>query len=205
MPGSGVRVNIGKAIRFSNKIDAIDWSRAIAGREQVNCTSTGMASCTEHDDTYFCKAARMQGYESVLTKRYMKKLSHLSGLLSDMVELILCPREEPPEQTTACPQMLSYTASDGGPCTCNPRGDLLTCIESGDYGFMPLDTDYGTRPLTTVAIFAITNVGVALLLIFACLVVWMRRREARAPPREEDTTPLVDQVPSTAGLFVSDL
>lgn len=222
MPGSGVRVNIGRAVRFSNKIDAIDWSRAVAGGEQINCTSTGMASCTEHDDTYFCKAARMQGFNSVLTKRYMEKLSHLSGLRSDMIELIICPEAEPPEQTTACPAMLDYQTSSGGPCTCNPDGELLSCVESGDSGFMKLSDSYGVRPVTTLSIFAITNVGVGLVLVYTCVVVWMgRRRAVRAAAafnlqkrggedeerdeERDEQAPLVQQVPSTTGMFVSKL
>ena len=140
----------------------------------------------------------------MLTKRKMEKLSHLSGLRSDMIELILCPEEEPPEQTTACPAMIHYTASDGGPCTCNPKGQLLTCIESGDYGLMPLDSDYGVRPITTLSIFALTNVSVAVLLLYTCFVVCMRRRRARAAPSEE-AAPLVEEVPSTTGLVVAKL
>lgn len=167
MPGSGVSVNIGRALRFDNKHDAIRWSRSVALGITLNCTTTSMASCLEHDDLLLCPAAKAAGFDSVLVRRYRIKLGHVSGLLSDMVELILCPAEEPPEQRTACPSMLTFQTASGGPCTCSQEAELLTCVESGDDGRLQLAHDYGTRPALLLAVFALVYLMLPLFIFYS--------------------------------------
>jgi len=207
VPGSGVRVNIGKSIRFVDKTLAVEWSKQVAGNTQLNCTSTDSASCTEHDDIFFCTAARLHGYDSIITKRHFIKMAHLSGRSSDMLELILCPPEEPPEQKTACPSMLSYRSAGGGNCTCNPDGEILSCMESGDRGLLALDDSYGTRPITTISIFLITNIGLVTVFIYVCIVLCRqmatRRRKESTQRRKEGPRPLLAQLPNTSSMTVS--
>jgi hypothetical protein len=155
VPGSGVRVNIGRAVRFDNKFYAIDWGIKRAADVTLNCETSGMASCLEHADTYICAAARMESYDSVIIWRdpTYPGSPHYSGLRSDVLELIVCPKDEPPEQTTACPTMLSFRNASGGPCTCNEDAELLTCIETGDFGRVSMANDYGTRPVVIIGAF----------------------------------------------------
>ena len=209
VPGSGVRVNIGNSIRFVDKRLAVQWSKQVAGNAQLNCTSTGSASCTEHDDIFFCAAARLRGYDSIITRRHFIKMAHLSGQPSDMLELILCPPEEPSEQKTACPSMLAYQTAGGGDCTCNPEGELLSCMESGDRGLLTLDDNYGTRPITTISIFLVTNVGFWVLFIGVCIVLCRRmatrRRKESTQRNKKESDPLLAQVPDTSRMAIYEL
>lgn len=207
VPGSGVMVNIGRAIRFDNKLQAIDWSVKTATNTTLACASTGMASCTTHDDTYFCAAARLKGYDSMLAWRdnAYPGSPHYSGRRSDMVELIVCPAEEPPEQRTACPP-LAFRSAEGGRCTCSQDSEILTCIESGDFGRVPRADDYGTRPLMIGGIFF--GVWGIAMLVACVLAVRMRTiccsgtgtRRKRQPSPPESSTPLLQPLPDMSSL-----
>ena len=190
VPGSGVRVNIGRSIRFDNKLHAVAWSQKMASQIKLGCENTGMASCLQHEDMYFCAAARLKGYDSMVVWHdpAYPGTPHYSGLRSDNVELVLCRKEEPPEQRTACPSMIEFRDENGGACTCNPEAELLSCIESGDSGRVVPAHDYGTRPIIIVSIFVTTY---SLLLLPCCVGVrwwWRRRRERRRLHNTKDNT-----------------
>lgn len=186
LPGSGVAVNIGKAIRFSNKNDAIVWSQRVAKKSELACATTGMQSCTVAADTYFCAAARIEGYDSVISWRDRTYYGspHVSGVRSDIVELILCPVEEPPEQTTACPSMITFYRTAGGRCTCHNNSEILTCLESGDEGRVAMAADYGTRIVSVVsvgvAIYVLPAATGVAFAVLATIHFWRRRSKLGA-------------------------
>lgn len=183
-PGSGVAVNIGKAIRFEYKHDAIEWSVGVAFGERVACEEAG-DKCTEHDDILFCAAARSQGYDSILTRRMPEKLVHVSGRVSDMVELIVCPIEMLPAQHSACVDdvtMSRFESAGFDACTCNPEAEVATCTESGDLGRVSMTSDYGTtHALTIIGLAVGIYLIVPLLLLGVC---WWRRRGRREGRRD---------------------
>lgn len=181
-PGSNLSVNIGRAVRFEDKSKAIAWASRNAPRNSsLACLGfSEHESCGNHDDTMFCAAARERGYNSMLVKRKRIKFGHYSGRLSDVVELILCPHQEPPEQTTCCPIMVALRLGDGrGACTCNASGELSNCMQTGFNGAVTMADDYGNRPVDIVSIWAVLFLVLpilALVLIFG-FVGLMRSKE----------------------------
>ena len=191
-PGSGIAVNIGKCLRFEDKNSAVEWSQNVAAGTELACASTGLKSCTVAKDTLFCAAARKQGYDSILSWRDRTYYGspHVSGRRSDIVELILCPKEEPPELKTVCPdevQYVQYSTGTGQKCTCNAKAEIATCLESGDDGRVPLADDYGTRFVAVVSVagvvYGIPTVVGSAFAVLAGARLWRRRRGGAATTR----------------------
>jgi hypothetical protein len=223
LPGSGVGVNIGKAVRFVDKPLAIAWARSVLPKgtdKELACNSGSFSedSCDTHDDLLLCRAALLEGYDSLLLKRKKIKFGHVSGRQSDVLELVLCPRQQVPEQTGACPlagagageaPLIEYRLAEGGfarTCTCNTSAEFLGCAEfdvgtplvtvsgtgtvhagrrlggvdpvwpSGSVPYHTTISDFGTRPVAEVALFALLWIA-PMVALFCC--VFSERAESR--------------------------
>ena len=178
LPGTGVTVNIGRALRFEDKREAIHWANHHHPRNtSLNCMEFDNDSCDTHPDALFCAAARFHGYNSVIVRRDWIKFGHVSGSHSDVIELILCPPTEPPEQVLACPPTIEHRLAGGVPgCTCNRSAELLACEENGDTGSWSMVNDYGTRPVAVVGLASATFVGGPIALGIALLALGRRWR-----------------------------
>jgi len=199
-PGSNLSVNIGKAIRFYDKKDAIAWSNANAPRNSsLACLEfVDHESCGNHDDTMFCAAARARGYNSMLVKRKWIKFGHYSGRRSDVIELIHCPKEEPPEQTTCCPEMVTLRLGNGkDTCTCNTSGELSSCLETGFNGAVDMADDYGNRPVEIVSVWFVMF-GILPLLAFVLICGLVRPSFSKKPPAKGDEESVEASLPLLA-------
>lgn len=182
VPGTGTSVNIGRSLRFDDKRAAISWANHHApSNTTLACLDFENDSCDTHADALFCAAARHHGYASMVVRRDWIKMGHVSGSHSDVLELILCPAVEPPEQVVACPPAIEHRLAGGNAsCSCNRSAELLACKELGDSGSYLMARDYGTRPVALVSVAATTFLGGPLILGIGMLAVW--RRLSRGAP-----------------------
>lgn len=178
LPGSGVSVNIGRALRFYDKREAIHWANFHHPQNAtLNCMEFEHDSCDTHPDALFCAAARYHDFNSIIVRRDWIKFGHVSGSESDVIELILCPSVEPEEQTTACPAMIEHRTTGGRTgCTCNRSAELLSCVNSGHSGSFSMASDYGTRPAVIVSLAVLLYLLVPLGLCLGATVLFRRRR-----------------------------
>lgn len=142
--GSGVSVNIGRAIRFDNKHKARLWSQLDSTAGTLPCQEFAH-SCADYKDVYFCVAARKNGYDSVITR----DLSSMHTSLTDhqIIEVVICLRDDTREQEYACADSVEYRLGDGiHECTCNSSREILGCVENNTNMTMSL-VSYGTHPL----------------------------------------------------------
>lgn len=178
VPGSGVSVNIGRALRFKDKREAIHWANHHHPKNTtLKCMDFDNDSCDTHPDALFCAAARFHSYDSVIVRRDWIKFGHVSGSRSDVIELIVCPPTEPPEQILACPPSIEHRLAGGlARCTCNASAELLACEENGHTGSYPMVGDYGTRPIAVVGLASAAFVGGPIALGMALLALGRRLR-----------------------------
>lgn len=181
-PGSNLSVNVGAAVRFENKHQAIKWANWNAGSNvSLDCLDfSEHESCADHDDTLFCAAVRARGLDSMMVKRKRIKFGHVSGRHSDVIELIYCPPEEPPEQTSCCPSMVELRLADGKTaCTCNASGAVSNCLETGFDGAVAMADDYGNRPAQIISLWAVLFVVLPALVLMALCHWILRGRRGR--------------------------
>ena len=120
MPGSGIHVNIGNALRFSNRTEA-----------EIRLKPDGpriKGALGAPDDWYYCIAAHRLGYDTVMIdsddSSYVK---HSSGLKRGQVELTVCG-DTLNNTNTLCPSFEVRTA-DNQACNCDEAQSYLTCKE----------------------------------------------------------------------------
>lgn len=178
LPGTGVSVNIGRSVRFADKREAIHWANTHHPRNTtLKCMEFDNDSCDTHPDALFCAAARHHQFDSVIVRRDWVKFGHVSGSHSDVIELILCPPTEPPEQVLSCPPSIEHRLAGGhSRCTCNATGELLACKENGHSGSFGLADDYGTRPVAVVGVAFTAFIGAPLLTGLGIVALMRRRR-----------------------------
>ena len=148
MPGSGVLLNLGKTVVFSEKAQALEWAERLP-LNAIACEGTG--ECKHHSDTKLCSAARLEGYDSVVMNRVYRFVAHCSSIPSSVVEIVICPNAASlPLSHSACPA-LSLHKEDGNECRCDPASSVLSC----DTRFQGLKEDgfvgYDARPYLMLA------------------------------------------------------
>lgn len=124
MPGSGVFVNVGRALRFSNRTEAgarLKSAAQEAGfRDKRQAENVGAS-----DDWFYCIGARKLGFDSVWFEVddawYVK---HSSSLRRGQTELVFCGMNGTATLCTSYP----LRQRDNQPCSCNETEPYLTCI-----------------------------------------------------------------------------
>ena len=134
-------------------------------------------SCDTHPDALFCAAARHNEFDSIIVRRDLIKFGHVSGSHSDVIELILCPTVEAPEQLLACPPSVEHRLAGGlSSCTCNATGELLARKENGHAGSYAMVGDYGTRPVAVIGLASAVFISGPLAVGVGVLALWRRVR-----------------------------
>ena len=120
MPGSGIFVNVGKALRLSNRDEAKARLRSTALEvHKFDARRDG-----HPDDWFYCIGASKLGFDSVWVETDDAWYTNHSSLLRrGQTELVLCGMNG---TSTLCP---SYPLQqrDNQPCSCNEMEPYLTC------------------------------------------------------------------------------
>ena len=161
---------MGRALRFLNKNEAIHWANTHHPTgTTLDCMQFDRDSCDTHPDALFCAAARHNEFDSIIVRRDLIKFGHVSGSHSDVIELILCPTVEAPEQLLACPPSVEHRLAGGlSSCTCNATGELLARKENGHAGSYAMAGDYGTRPVAVIGLASAVFIGGPLAVGWVC-------------------------------------
>lgn len=180
--GSGVSVNVGRAIRFDDKHRAARWSESFGDNvEEMQCASLA-SSCTFAKDALLCAAARRNGFDSVITRDTGSQ--HTSPAFHEIIEIVVCPHGETREQPSACADTVEYRLGDGiRNCTCGTSQEMLGCVENGT-NTTPSLVSYGSHPEYVL------QIPLVLCLLATCLPTWRRcpsRAGRRIAPTVETT------------------
>jgi hypothetical protein len=124
MPGSGVFVNVGRTLRFSNRTEAGARLKS-AAREAGFRDKRQAGNVGAFDDWFYCMGARKLGFDSVWVEvDDAWYLNHSSSLRRGQTEMVFCGMNGTATLCTSYP----LQQRDNQPCSCNETEPYLTCI-----------------------------------------------------------------------------